>query len=153
MKICYDRDCNGIGVVIATKWRSYLFTCSSISRHWELFFQNRSRELITAASTRACRVFALFKSLSRLLLPTNLVKCRRTQLKLNSYGPYLSSEKDIKFPRCLFTFSDPGAIKREIRHHVLVVQKPQRNVFEGQYLSSLSINYVTISNDLEKLPL
>ena len=25
MKICYDQACNGIGVVIATKWRYYLF--------------------------------------------------------------------------------------------------------------------------------
>ena len=25
MKICYDHGCNGIGVVIATKWRNYLF--------------------------------------------------------------------------------------------------------------------------------
>ena len=25
MKICYDQGCNGIGVVIATKWRYYLF--------------------------------------------------------------------------------------------------------------------------------
>ena len=25
MKICYDQDCNDIGVVIAAKWRRYLF--------------------------------------------------------------------------------------------------------------------------------
>ena len=25
MKICYDQGCNDIGVVIATKWRYYLF--------------------------------------------------------------------------------------------------------------------------------
>ena len=25
MKICYDQGCNGIGVVIATKWSYYLF--------------------------------------------------------------------------------------------------------------------------------
>ena len=40
MKNCYDQGCNGIGVVIATKWCYYLFYL----RYWELFFQNRSRE-------------------------------------------------------------------------------------------------------------
>ena len=40
-------------------------------------------------------------------------------------GPYLSSERGIKFRRCLFTFS----VKREIRHfHVVVVQKRRTNV-------------------------
>ena len=39
--------------------------------------------------------------------------------------PYPSSEREIKFRRCLFTSS----IKREIRHvHVVVVQKRERNV-------------------------
>ena len=38
---------------------------------------------------------------------------------------YSSSEGEIKFRRCLFTFF----IKHEIRHfHVMVVQKRQRNV-------------------------
>ena len=40
MKTCYDQGYNDIGVVIATKWRHYLFYL-----HWELFFQTRSREL------------------------------------------------------------------------------------------------------------
>ena len=40
-------------------------------------------------------------------------------------GPYLSSGRQIKFRRGLFTFST----QREIRHfHVEVVQKRQRNV-------------------------
>ena len=43
-------------------------------------------------------------------------------------GPYLSSEREIKFRRCLFTFS----VKREIRHfHVVVVQKRRTNVQKG----------------------
>ena len=53
------------------------------------------------------------------------MKCRRTLLKLNFKGPYSSSEREIKFRRCLFTSS----IKRQIRHfHVVVVQKQERNV-------------------------
>ena len=59
------------------------------------------------------------------ILPTYFVNCRRTLLKLNFKGPYLSSETEIKFRLCLFTFS----IKHEIRHfHVVVVQKRERNV-------------------------
>ena len=36
--------CKG-GIYHFCSWRHFLFTCSSISRHWEPFFQNRSREL------------------------------------------------------------------------------------------------------------
>ena len=69
--------------------------------------------------------FAIFQSLQRLFPTTYFVKCRRTLLKLNFKGPYSSSEREIKFHRCLFTSS----IKREIRHfHVVVVQKRERNV-------------------------
>ena len=58
-------------------------------------------------------------------LHTYFVKCRRTLLNLNSKEPYPSSEREIKFRRCLFTFS----IKRENWHfHVVVPQKRQRNV-------------------------
>ena len=58
-------------------------------------------------------------------LHTYFVKCRRTLLNLNSKEPYPSSEREIKFRRCLFTFS----IKRENWHfHVVVLQKRQRNV-------------------------
>ena len=49
--------------------------------------------------------FAFFQSLSQLFLPTYFVKCRRTLLKLNSNGPYPSSEREVKFFCCLFTFS------------------------------------------------
>ena len=45
MKICYDQGYNDIGVVIATNDAITYFTSSSISRHWELFFQNRLLEL------------------------------------------------------------------------------------------------------------
>ena len=58
-------------------------------------------------------------------LHTYFVKCRRTLLNLNSKEPYPSSEREIKFCRCLLTFS----IKREIWHfHVVVLQNRQRNV-------------------------
>ena len=63
------------------------------------------------------------------ILPTYFVNCRRTLLKLNFKGPYLSSETEIKFRLCLFTFS----IKHEIRHfHVVVVQKRERNVQKSE---------------------
>ena len=69
--------------------------------------------------------FVFFQSLWRLFLPTYFVNCRRTVLKLNFKGPYSSSEREIKFRRCLFTSS----IKREIRHfHIVVVQKRERNI-------------------------
>ena len=68
--------------------------------------------------------FAFFQCWSRFQL-TYFVKCRRTLLKLNSWGQYPSSEREIKFHRCLFTSS----LKREIRHfHVEVVQKQEGNV-------------------------
>ena len=64
------------------------------------------------------RSFSLYRNYSYPLTLSN--KCRWTLLELNSEGPYPSSEKEIKFRRCLFTHS----IKHEIRHfHVVVVQK------------------------------
>ena len=67
------------------------------------------------------RSFSLYSDYSY----KNFVKCRRTLLKLNFKGPYPSSEREIKFRRCLFMSS----IKHEIRHfHVVVVQKRERNV-------------------------
>ena len=67
------------------------------------------------------------QSLSQLFLPTYFVKCRRTLLEFNSSGPCPSSGREIKFPRCLFTYS----IKREIRHfHVVVVQKRAKKCTE-----------------------
>ena len=44
--------------------------------------------------------------------PTYFVKSGRTFLKSNSKGPYPSSEREITFRYCLFTFST----KREMRH-------------------------------------
>ena len=60
------------------------------------------------------------------IIPTHLLcKCKQTFLRLNSKGPYPSSEREIKFRRCLFTFS----IKRKIGHlHAVVVLKQQKNV-------------------------
>ena len=52
------------------------------------------------------------QSLSPLFLSTYVVKCRRTLLKLNSKRPYPNSEREIKFRRCLFTFSTEHEIRR-----------------------------------------
>ena len=89
-------------------------------------YQGRLLSFIMSSTTQRQRElrfkneFAFFQSLSQLFLPTYFVKCRRTLLELNFKGPYSSSEREIKFRRCLFTSS----IKREIRHfHVVVVQK------------------------------
>ena len=80
--------------------------------------------------------FALYQSFSQLFLPTYFVNCRRTLLKLNSKGPCPSSEREIKFLHCLFTFS----IKCEVRHfHVVVVQWWQRNIQESMMLLNLLI--------------
>ena len=69
--------------------------------------------------------FAFFQSLPWLFLSTYFVKCRWTLPKLNSRGPYPSSERRVKFHHCFFTSS----IKCEIKHfHVLVMQKRLRNV-------------------------
>ena len=68
------------------------------------------------------RSFILYRSHS---YPLYFGKCRRSLLELKSLRPYPSSEGEIKFRRCLFTYST----KREIRHvHVVVVQKQERNV-------------------------
>ena len=69
--------------------------------------------------------FAFFQSSSRLLQVTNFVKCRWTLLKLNSYEPYPTSERERKFHRRLCT----SPVKREIRHfHGVVVHWGQRKV-------------------------
>ena len=47
----------------------------------------------TAMRTSLKNEFAIFQSLSQLFLPTYFVKCRRTLLELNSYGPYAQKEK------------------------------------------------------------
>ena len=63
------------------------------------------------------RSFSIYRNYSFTL---TFVKRRRTLLDLNSQGPYLSSEREIKFLGCLFMYF----IKRENRNfHVVVVQK------------------------------
>ena len=44
-KICYDQSCNDIGVVIATKWRHYLFYLQQYFSVLKTVFQNRLLEL------------------------------------------------------------------------------------------------------------
>ena len=55
-------------------------------------------------------MYGVIRKSCRLFLHTYFLNCRRTLLKLNSKGPYRSSEREITFRRCLFVFS----IKREI---------------------------------------
>ena len=52
-----------IGVVIQRNDAITYFTCSSISRHWELFFKNRSRELFPPI---AASMFVKFNSVIEL---------------------------------------------------------------------------------------
>ena len=67
--------------------------------------------------------FTFFQSFSQLFLPTYFVKCRRTLLKLNSKGPYPSSEREIKFLCCLFTFSIKCGISAFLRRSHAVTTK------------------------------
>ena len=85
--------------------------------------------------------FSFFGSLSRLFLLTYFVKSTQTLLNLNSREPYSSSESEIKFRRCLFTFS----LNYEIRHfHVVVVQKRQRNVQKSvPHVQSCCFSYLS----------
>ena len=53
------------------------------------------------------------------MILTYFVKCTRTLLNLNSKGPYSSSESEVKFRRCLFTFS----IKLALRTRAKAVKK------------------------------
>ena len=74
----------------------------------------------TATKTSLKKWIAFFQFLSQLFLSTYFVKCKRNLLELNSEGKYPNSKREIKFRRCLFTYS----IKGEIRHfQVVVVQK------------------------------
>ena len=68
---------------------------------------------------------SLLSALKQLFLHSYFVKCRQTLLKVFFFFFNPGSERDVKFPRRLFTI----AIKRKIRHfHVVVVWKRQRNV-------------------------
>ena len=78
----------------------------------------------TATATRTLlkseKVLSVFIAIIRTHL--SVAKFRRTLLKLSSRGPYPSSEREITFRRCLFTFPQ----KCEISHfHVVFVQKGQ----------------------------
>ena len=87
-----------------------------------------SQSWVNYEARRSKSDFASFQSSLRLFLLTYFVKCTRTLLKLNSKGPYSSSESEITFRRWLFTFF----IKHEIRHfNVMVVQKRQSNVHKS----------------------
>ena len=88
---------------------------------WDFKIQRRDGK----GERRLKSEFAFFQSLSRLFLLTCFVKCRRTLLKLNSKEPNPSSEREIKFRRCLFTFSTSHVIRH---FHVVVVQKRRRIV-------------------------
>ena len=71
--------------------------------------------------------FAFFQSFSQLFLPTYFVKCRRTLLKLNSNGPYPSSEREFKFLCFLFTFSIKCGISAFSRRSHAVATKKYTN--------------------------
>ena len=58
MKICYDQGCNDIGVVIATKWRYYLFYLQQYISALGTVPPNCSRELFPPI---AASVFVKFK--------------------------------------------------------------------------------------------
>ena len=58
MKICCDQGYDVIGVVIPTNDVFVYFTCSRISRHWGLFFENHSRDLFLP---KAASTFVTFK--------------------------------------------------------------------------------------------
>ena len=46
MKICYDQGCMTSELSQQRNDAITYFTCNSVSRHWELFFQNRLLELL-----------------------------------------------------------------------------------------------------------
>ena len=102
-------------VRVPSWWRSRLFNVRDLKIRGRL--RQRKR--------RWKSEFTFFQSSTRLLQVTNFVKCRRTLLRLNSYEPHPSSERERKFRRRLCTSS----VHREIWHfHVVVVQWRQRNV-------------------------
>ena len=80
----------------------------------------RSNETTAMRTSLKRWICVLTVFIAQLFVPTYFAKCRRTLLGLISWGPYPSTEREIKFRRCLFTSST----KSEIRHfHVVVVQK------------------------------
>ena len=110
------------------RWKQRDFTFRSRHRHCCLSSLRGSLRSDNATATRtSLKKWICVLSVFTAIIPTTyFVKCtRRTLLKLNFKWPYSSSEREIKFRRCLFT----SPLKREIRHfHVEVVQKQERNV-------------------------
>ena len=64
-----------------------------------------------AAKTSFKNWFTFFQPLLRLFLPILFIKSKRASLELNSWDPFLSSEREINFGRRLFTSS----IKRNVQ--------------------------------------
>ena len=64
---------------------------------------NSSRSNATATTTSPKKLISVLSVFIAMIL-TYLDKCTRILLNLNSKGPYSSSESEIKFRRCLFTF-------------------------------------------------
>ena len=100
-----------------------LVSCNlSLAMIWQRTYTHELPKLCSATLKKCICVLSVFIGL---FVPNYFVKRRRTLLKLNFKGPCPSSEREIKFHRCLFTSS----IKHEIRHfHVVFVQKRKRNV-------------------------
>ena len=110
------------------RWKQRDFTFRSRHRHCCLSSLRGSLRSDNATATRTSlkKWICVLLVFTAIIPTTYFVKCtRRTLLKLNFKWPYSSSEREIKFRRCLFT----SPLKREIRHfHVEVVQKQERNV-------------------------
>ena len=64
---------------------------------------NSSRSNATATTTSPKKLISVLSVFIAMIL-TYLDKCTRILLNLISKGPYSSSESEIKFRRCLFTF-------------------------------------------------
>ena len=89
---------------------------------WEKIDVGRSWDL---KATRTSLKKWIFHSLSRLFLPTYFVKCRRTLLKLNSEGPFLSSAERENFVVACLRSQQKQTLDVLMS---LVMQKRQRNV-------------------------
>ena len=97
------------------RWKQRDFTFRSRHRHCCLSSLRGSLRSDNATATRtSLKKWICVLSVFTAIIPTTyFVKCtRRTLLKLNFKWPYSSSEREIKFRRCLFT----SPLKREIRH-------------------------------------
>ena len=110
------------------RWKQRDFTFRSRHRHCCLSSLRGSLRSDNATATRTSlkKWICVLLVFTAIIPTTYFVECtRRTLLKLKFKWPYSSSEREIKFRRCLLT----SPFKREIRHfHVEVVQKQERNV-------------------------